>query len=78
MDESLVAPTAFSILNSNVRAKKLIEEIAKHNCPLNTDYNFAFERCNVEISGAFDEPNSQIVICTNRIRDEKHLEQTLS
>ena len=78
MEENIVRPTAFSILKKNARAKKLIDEIAKSNCPLNPDYNFAFERCEAEISGAFDDHNSQIVICTNNIRSEKHLEQTLS
>ena len=78
MDKFLVPPTSFSILQNNPTARMLIDEIAKNNCPLDADYNFAFEKCVSDVSGAFDDRNSQIVICTNNFDNEKHLERTLS
>ena len=77
MDKYLVPPTSFSILQNSPRARKLIDEIARNNCPLDADQNFVFDKCVSEVSGAFDDRNCQIVVCTNNIDDEKHLERTL-
>ena len=66
------------LFKSSSKVSFLLTELAKLGCPFKPDVNLAFETCSTEnLDAGFDDSASQILLCTNKISNEKQLETLL-
>ena len=77
MDKFKVPPRTYQVIQTNRQIVKLIDELLSRNCTLNAEHSFVFQNCVAGIDSHFDDSNSKIVVCTNNIDNEDHLQRLL-
>ena len=78
MDKEICELNVLQALQSSERLKKLLKALKSSGCPVVPSRHIACIPCGESLLGGYDQEHNQVVICQNKCKNPKQVEEILS